>query len=139
MTSTLSGIKAVLRELKSGNGSYTSSTRPYKILTGVSFITAWYDNEERDMVARINFTADHQSPYGDNWDSNKNFILSRAWIKSLARREGEFRQSFDEIAGKTDARYPAARAEFDEECAEAARDSARSETPLPRARPICFN
>jgi hypothetical protein len=109
----LTCFERVVNELNSGYGDTTSGTRPYKDVLGATLESVSYDLPRHDIFAKISVNSDQQSPNGDMWVTNREFIISRQDAHRLAS-EGPHRHraTFAGFAVKMDEKFSAHEADI---------------------------
>lgn len=109
----LTAVEKVVKELNSGYGDTLSSTRPYKNVLGATLENVFYDPRQDDIFAKVSVNSDQQSPNGDTWITNREFVISRQDAQRLAS-EGphQHRSTFAGFAVKMDEKYAAHEADI---------------------------
>lgn len=111
----LTTVEEVIRELKSGYGSSTSSIAPCKEIQSVELVQTEYNMEKREMLARIAVHAYRQSPYGDSANTSRTFFITRKDAAQLAACAPSHTQQFRHVAEKLDILKEVSKARAEEE------------------------
>jgi hypothetical protein len=126
----VSVVDQIIAELKSEYGDKMSATRPYKSLFSPDLKITATDFAFNRASGVIAISADCQSPYGDNWKTERTFHITNDDVIQLASIAPKFKERFSGFA-----RDMSARLESDREASRLAVE-AWSNSGLPSATPI---
>lgn len=106
-------VEQVITELNSGYGDTLSSVQPYKSVNSAALVDSFFDASAMNIFGNVEITSAQQSPYGDNYDTQRNFRISRDDAHQIAELAPQgFRARFQHIADALDKKFAEHAADF---------------------------